>query len=118
MYNGLADSIWTGTKHKAEAWKWVKFLSSPACQNIVGTGRRVPGDPERGPPGGRRAQGTGVDVSAFTSYLKTKNMMLFPITDKAPQINLIVQPTLEKILIGSEDPEAILKTSTTRSTTC
>jgi hypothetical protein len=26
MFNGLADSIWIGSKHKAEAWKWVKFL--------------------------------------------------------------------------------------------
>ena len=48
-------------------------------------------------------------MSAFTSYLKTKHVILFPITDMAPQINLLVQPTLEKILIGSEDPEEALE---------
>ena len=26
MYNGLADAIWVGTKHKPEAIKWVNFL--------------------------------------------------------------------------------------------
>ena len=26
MFNGLADSIWVGSKHQDEAWKWVKFL--------------------------------------------------------------------------------------------
>ena len=44
----------------------------------------------------------GVDVSAFTSYLKTKKTLLYPITDKAPQINLIVQPTMEDVLLGKE----------------
>ena len=34
--NGLSDAIWAGTKHKDEAWKWVKFLASADCQNIVG----------------------------------------------------------------------------------
>jgi multiple sugar transport system substrate-binding protein len=102
MYNGLADSIWKGSKHKAEAWQWVKFLSSPTCENIVGTGHVVfPAIPS----GVRRAvaehKKDGVDVSAFTSYLKTKNTLLYPITDKAPQINLIVQPTLENVLLGS-----------------
>ena len=44
----------------------------------------------------------GVDVSAFTSYIKSGNTVLYPITDKAPQINLIVQPTLEEFLNGTK----------------
>ena len=36
MYNGLADSIWAGSDNQANAWKWVKFLGSADCQNIVG----------------------------------------------------------------------------------
>ena len=36
MYNGLADSIWVGSDNKAAAAKWVEFLGSPDCQNIVG----------------------------------------------------------------------------------
>jgi uncharacterized Tic20 family protein len=101
MYNGLADAIWVGTKHKAEAWKWVKFLASRECQNIVGTAAVVfPAMQE----GTDRAVAThkkkGVDVSAFTSYLKDEHTLLYPITTKAPQINLLVQPTLEKVLLG------------------
>ena len=110
LYNGLADSIWTGTKHPEEAWKWVKFLSSPACQNIVGDSAVVfPAIPESTDRAVAAHKRKGVDVSAFTSYLKTKHVILFPITDMAPQINLLVQPTLEKILIGSEDPEESLE---------
>ena len=35
MFNGLADSIWVGSKHKDEAWKWVKFLGSEEGQKII-----------------------------------------------------------------------------------
>ena len=35
MLNGLADSIWVGSKNKEEAWKWVKYLGSADCQNVV-----------------------------------------------------------------------------------
>jgi multiple sugar transport system substrate-binding protein len=110
LYNGLADSIWTGTKHPEQAWKWVKFLASPACQNIVGDSAVVfPAIPQATDRSVAAHKRNGVDVSAFTSYLKDKHVILFPITDKAPQINLLVQPTLEKILIGSEDPASGLK---------
>src|SRR5262249_47760571 len=37
MFNGLADAIWVGTKHRPQAIKWVNFLGSTACQSIVGT---------------------------------------------------------------------------------
>ena len=36
MYNGLADSVWVGSQNKPAAVKWVEFLGSPDCQNIVG----------------------------------------------------------------------------------
>jgi multiple sugar transport system substrate-binding protein len=28
MTNGLADSIWSGSQHKEEAWRWIKYLAS------------------------------------------------------------------------------------------
>jgi len=108
LYNGLADSIWTGTKHPQEAWKWVKFLASPACQNIVGDSAVVfPAIPEATQRAVAAHKKNGVDVSAFTSYLKDKHTILFPITEQAPQINLLMQPTLEKILLGSEHPDVL-----------
>jgi multiple sugar transport system substrate-binding protein len=110
MYNGLADAIWVGTPYKEQAWKWVKFLASPACQNIVGNSAVVfPAIKQATQRSVATHEKEGVDVSAFTSYLKEKKTFLYPITDKAPQINLIVQPTMEKILIGSEDAESGLK---------
>jgi multiple sugar transport system substrate-binding protein len=109
MYNGLADAIWVGTKHKEEAWQWVKFLGSPECQNIVGREAVVfPAIQEGVDRNTVTQKEKGIDVSAFTSYLKTKNTLLYPITDKAPQINLLMQPTIEKILLGSAQAREVL----------
>ena len=35
MFNGLADSIWAGTKNPAASVKWVEYLASAACQDVV-----------------------------------------------------------------------------------
>ncbi len=48
-------------------------------------------------------------MSAFTSYIESGHTVLYPITDKAPQINLIVQPTLEEFLNGDEDAATVFK---------
>jgi multiple sugar transport system substrate-binding protein len=104
MYNGLADAIWVGSKHKPEARKWVNFMASPACQSIVGDAAVVfPAIKSEVPKAVATHRKQGVDVSAFTSYLAAKHTLLYPITAKAAQINLIVQPTIEKILIGDEN---------------
>jgi multiple sugar transport system substrate-binding protein len=103
MYNGLADAIWVGTKHKPEAVKWVRFLGSPACQSIVGNAAVVfPAIKSEVPKAVAAHTKQGVDVSAYTSYIKSGHTVLYPITDKAPQINLIVQPTLEEFLNGTK----------------
>ena len=116
LYNGLADGIWVGSKHKPEARQWVSFLASPDCQKIVGTEAVVfPAIKQAVPLAVASHKKRGVDVRAFTSYIDSGNTVLFPITDKAPQINLIVQPTLEKILIGSEkDPAKAIKDMNTQ----
>lgn len=115
MYNGLADAIWVGSKHKPEARKWVAFMASPACQSIVGTAAVVfPAIKTEVDKAVAKHKADGVDVSAFTSYIKSGKTILYPITDKAPQINLIVQPTLEKFLNGNEDAATVLKDMTSQ----
>jgi multiple sugar transport system substrate-binding protein len=110
MYNGLADAIWVGSKHKPEARKWVGFLASQECQSIVGSEAVVfPAIKSEIPKAVAKHKANGIDVSAFTSYIESGNTVLYPITDKAPQINLIVQPTLEEFLNGDEDAAKVFK---------
>ena len=85
----------------------------PACQSIVGNaGRRVPGDQDarcpRPWPSTRSRRHRRQRVHLLHQGGHT---ILYPITDKAPQINLIVQPTLEEFLNGTEPRLEGLNTS-------
>jgi multiple sugar transport system substrate-binding protein len=110
MFNGLADGIWVGTKHPRQAVEWVRFLASPACQSIVGTQAVVfPAIKSEVPKAVATHNKQKIDVSAFLSYVKARHTVLYPITEKAAQINLIVQPTLEDFLNGNEPAEKVMR---------
>lgn len=102
MFNGLADSIFIGTKHPDEAWQWVKFLGSQTCQDIVGSYAVVFPAIQSGVDKALAAhQEKGLDVSAFTiEALDPKGTFLFPVADHASEINTIMTQTEEKIYLG------------------
>jgi multiple sugar transport system substrate-binding protein len=102
MFNGLADSIYVGTKHPDEAWEWVKFLGSPACQDIVGEYAVVFPAIQSGVDKALAAhKKNGLDVTAFTTEATDpKGTFLFPVADHASEISTIMQQTEEKIYLG------------------
>jgi multiple sugar transport system substrate-binding protein len=115
MFNGLADGIWVGTKHPKQALQWVRFLASPACQSIVGTQAVVfPAIKSEIPKAVATHDKQHIDVSAFLSYVKARHTVLYPITEKAAQINLIVQPTLEEFLNGNAPAEQVMRNMNTQ----
>ncbi len=96
MYNGLADSIWVGSKNKPAAAKWVEFLGSPDCQNIVGEQAVVfPAIPSGTEKAEAAWKAKGIDVKPFTMQVSDKTTFLFPITDHASQIEGIMQPAMD-----------------------
>ncbi len=102
MFNGLADSIYVGSKHQEESWEWIKFLASPACQDIVGEYAVVFPAIQSGVEkalAGHEAK--GADVSAFTTEaLDPNGTFLFPVADHASEITTIMTQTEEKIYLG------------------
>ena len=87
MYNGLADSVWVGSKNKPAAAKWVEFLGSPECQDIVGDKAIVfPAIPSATDKAVAAFKAKGIDVTPFTDQVKDKTTFLFPITDHASEI--------------------------------
>lgn len=102
MFNGLADSIWVGSPHQAEAWEWVKYLASPACQNVVGSYGVVFPAIQSGVDAAVKAHSdAGRDVSAFTKEaLDPNGTFLFPIGDKAAERGTIMSAAEESIYLG------------------
>jgi len=110
MFNGLADSIWAGTKNKEAAWQWVKFLASPDCQQLVAKHAVVfPAIPAAVDIAQQQFKAKGVDVSAFTVQVQDKTTFLFPITDHASDIDAIMHPAMDAVLSGSAPVSSLTK---------
>ena len=108
MYNGLADSVWVGSKNKATAIKWVEFLGSAACQDIVGkAGAVFPAIPSGTDLAQAAFQSKGVDVTNFLVHVKDGTTFLFPITDHASQVTNIMQPAVDAVMTGKAKPDSL-----------
>jgi multiple sugar transport system substrate-binding protein len=111
MFNGLADSIWVGSKHQEESWQWLKFASSPACENIVGSYGVVFPAIQSGVDAALAAYtAKGIDVSAFTAQATEANgTFLFPVTDYASEIGPIMDALMDSIMLGEKTAVDALK---------
>lgn len=87
--NGLSDAIWAGTEHKDAAWKWVKFLGSTDCQNIVGDSAAVfPAIKSASDKALAAHQSKGRDVQPFIDQAQAPNGTFFlPITDHGKEVS-------------------------------
>lgn len=113
MYNGLADSIWIGSKNKPAAAKWVEFLGSPDCQNIVGEKSVVfPAIPSATEKAQAAFKAKGIDVTPFLVQVQDKTTFLFPITDHAAGITNILQPAMDNVLSGKADVSSLTEANT------
>ena len=117
MFNGLADSIWTGTEHPEEAWEWVKYAASPECEALVGTYGVVFPATEEGVANALAVYDErGLDVSAFTEQaLEEGGTFLFPVTDNASEIADIMVEALDAIYLSQARAEDVLPAANDRA---
>ncbi|NUR70379.1 MAG: sugar ABC transporter substrate-binding protein [Hamadaea sp.] len=109
--NGLSDAIWAGTKHKDEAWKWVKFLGSADCQNVVGgNGVVFPAIKTASDKALAAHKSKGHDVQVFVDEaLAPGGTFLLPITEHGNEISQIVQDAIQASILGQSDSATSLK---------
>lgn len=101
MFNGLADSVWAGTKKKDAAIKWVEYLGSAACQDVVAAKAVVfPAIKGSSEKAAAAFKAKGVDVSAFTQHVENKSTFLFPITDNAAKVAGVMKPAMDAVVTG------------------
>lgn len=108
--NGIADAIWSGSKHPDEAWQWVKFVGSPDCQNLIGgTGVVFPAIPAATDISVGVHQKQGVDVQPWLSVATPDQTFLYPVTDHGSEVLSIINPAIDQIFLGNDDIAPILK---------
>ncbi len=108
MFNGLADSIWAGTKNPAASVKWVEYLASTKCQDVV-AGKAVvfPAISTSSEKAADAFKAKGVDVTAFTTHVKDGTTFLFPIADKSAKVTGIMKPAMDAVLSGKKPASSL-----------
>jgi len=108
MFNGLADSVWAGTKNPEGAVKWVKFLGSKECQDIVAkAGVVFPAVASSAAITTKVYADRGIDVTPFTDQVKDRTTFLFPITEHAADITALMQPAMDAVLSRTADASSL-----------
>lgn len=108
MFNGLADSITTASENPEASWQWVKYLASPACQDVVGEGAVVFPALTGATDIAKAAHAdAGRDVSAFTVHVEEESTFLFPIAGNASEVNRIMGGKIDEVLRGDAEPADI-----------
>lgn len=109
MLNGLADSIWVGSKNKEEAWKWVKYLGSADCQNVVASyGVVFPAIKGLAEKAIEVQKGKGVNSSAFLEMAQSTTF-LAPIAENGSQVNETMVSALQTVMMGKAEAAPTLK---------
>jgi len=115
MLNGLADSIWIGSRNQEEAWAWVRYLATPACQGLLADAGAVfpalDGLAGRTLAAQRRA---GTDARAFIEMAQAHTFAP-PIVENAAEINALFDTAIESVLLGQAEAGAALRQANTRA---
>lgn len=108
MFNGLADSIWAGTKHPDEAWEWVKFLGSAECQDIVAEHAVVfPAIKTSTDKAFEAFAAKGMDLSAFLVHVEDGTTFIPPIAENWGDVQTIMTETTDSIMSLQSDVDAL-----------
>jgi multiple sugar transport system substrate-binding protein len=110
-FNGLADVVYTGTEHSEEAWKWVKYLGSTACQDVVASDAVVfPAITSSSAKALQAHEKAGRDVRMFVEQADAKDgTFLLPVSDHGDEINQLVATAMEEVWLGQKEAAPALK---------
>ncbi|WP_214408734.1 ABC transporter substrate-binding protein [Sphaerisporangium fuscum] len=108
--NGVSDAIYAGTKHKDEAWKWVKFVASAECQDLIAATTEVlPAIGTSSDKALAAHAAAGRDVKPFVDEAKDpQGTFLLPITDNADKIAEIMDNAISSVYLGKADAKTSL----------
>ncbi len=111
MFNGIADSMWSGTKHPEEAWRWMRFLNSLEGQMIIADhGVVLPSIREAAERAVEVMSTRGGDVSVYLEQaVLPGGTFPYPTTDFGSDIIEITRIGMDRIFIEGADIPATLR---------
>lgn len=106
--NGLADSVWAGSSHPDEAYKFVEYLASAECQDTVGeAGLIFPALTSATQVALEARDALGYDSTAFVSVADAGDTFLVPVIERSAEVNTAVQDAMQSIAQGTDAQTAL-----------
>jgi len=97
LTNSNGDSIWAGTKHPDEAWKWVSYLGSEECQSLAGAdGTFFPSIPASMKVTQDALAKKGIDVAPFVKLVEDGQVFTTPVFQRGGELDATLKPMWEK----------------------
>jgi len=115
MLNGLADSIWIGTKQPEAAWAWVRHLASADCQRkLAAAGTVFPAIAGLAAQTQAVFKQRGIDASAFAD-MAAAHTFAPPIVENAAEIDQLIGNAIETVLLGRAPAGPALRAANARA---
>jgi len=115
MLNGLADSIWIGTKQPEAAWAWVRHLASADCQRkLAAAGTVFPAMAGLAAQTQAVFKQRGIDASAFADMAAARTFAP-PIVENAAEIDQLIGNAIENVLLGRARAGPALRAANARA---
>lgn len=103
MFNGLADSVTKYAANPENAAKWVAYLSSDKCQDVIGeSGVVFPARASGTEKSVAKRKAAGLDVTSFTQHVEDGTTHLLPVTQNAADVAALTGPAFEGVYIGTK----------------
>jgi multiple sugar transport system substrate-binding protein len=109
--NSIGPSVTSSSKHAAEAARYIEYLASPACADVVAaSGVEIPIVPEAATKALANLQKQGVDTSYWQTLLSTPaDVRLTPITTHGAEITSLGNTAFDDTLApGQGAPQNVL----------
>lgn len=101
MLNSLALSVWSGSRHKEAAWRWVRHVGSRECQALLAPqGMTYPAVRGLGEVAAAAQRRRGIDVQAFFEAARGLTFQP-PLVPRGSEVTDLMSATLERVLSGN-----------------
>jgi multiple sugar transport system substrate-binding protein len=97
MANSNGNNIWAGTKHPEQAWKWISYQESAACQTKAAdyNASFLPSIGTATDALAKKEAAKGIDLSVFENYIKNDELFPSPVYNNGSAITNYVVPMFE-----------------------
>lgn len=108
VMNGLADSVWVGTKHPEQAWSFLKYLGSTDCQDVIaGQATVFPAITTSSVKAVKSFEDKGMEAKAFSVQVDDGTGVTSPVVDRWAQMDSIMKPAMSAVMAFQADTSSL-----------